>query len=209
MNLGILHPSHQIVFPKVVIESAVPVLIPTAAYPPPEDRQPRLDASDRSSLPKTRPLSEDGDFASLADAQSIQAGEPSCQQVNPLSEKLCTSATTCTGFAALPINADEYAEVATETKPFDDGGYYEENAPERLDPEDAWTVINSFFADKGLVRQQLESFNEFVENSVQEIVEERGKLVLDQYPQYNNEDDTVMVSAARDLGNRRPGKSGR
>jgi DNA-directed RNA polymerase II subunit RPB2 len=70
-------------------------------------------------------------------------------------------------------------------------------------------VINSFFADKGLVRQQLESFNEFVENSMQEIVEERGKLVLDQYPQYNNEDDTVMVSAARDLGNRRPGKSGR
>jgi DNA-directed RNA polymerase beta subunit len=65
--------------------------------------------------------------------------------------------------------------------------------PERLDPEDAWTVINSFFADKGLVRQQLESFNEFVENSMQEIVEERGKLVLDQYPQFNNEDDTVMV----------------
>lgn len=54
-------------------------------------------------------------------------------------------------------------------------------------------MINSFFADKGLVRQQLESFNEFVENSMQEIVEERGKLVLDQYPQFNNEDDTVMV----------------
>ena len=57
-------------------------------------------------------------------------------------------------------------------------------------------MINSFFADKGLVRQQLESFNEFVENSMQEIVEERGKLVLDQYPQFNNEDDTVMVRGA-------------
>lgn len=32
-------------------------------------------------------------------------------------------------------------------------------------------MISSFFEDKGLVTQQLESFNEFVENSMQELVE--------------------------------------
>lgn len=31
----------------------------------------------------------------------------------------------------------------------------------------AWTVISSFFEEKGLVRQQLDSFNEFVSNTIQ------------------------------------------
>jgi DNA-directed RNA polymerase beta subunit len=33
--------------------------------------------------------------------------------------------------------------------------------------EDAWTVISAFFDDKGLVRQQLDSFNEFVNSNMQ------------------------------------------
>ena len=38
--------------------------------------------------------------------------------------------------------------------------------------EDAWTVITSFFDEKGLVRQQLDSFNEFISNTMQEIIDE-------------------------------------
>ena len=38
--------------------------------------------------------------------------------------------------------------------------------------DDSWAVISAFFKDKGLVRQQLDSFNEFVNSSMQEIVEE-------------------------------------
>ena len=38
--------------------------------------------------------------------------------------------------------------------------------------DDTWAVISAFFKDKGLVRQQLDSFNEFVNSSMQEIVEE-------------------------------------
>lgn len=34
------------------------------------------------------------------------------------------------------------------------------------------------------MRQQLESFNEFVENTMQEIVDERGSLIMDQHAQY-------------------------
>ena len=33
--------------------------------------------------------------------------------------------------------------------------------------EDAWAVISAFFADKGLVRQQLDSFNEFINSNMQ------------------------------------------
>ena len=36
--------------------------------------------------------------------------------------------------------------------------------------EDAWVVISSFFEEKGLVRQQLDSFNEFIQHTMQEIV---------------------------------------
>lgn len=69
--------------------------------------------------------------------------------------------------------------------------YGEEMAP--LEPEDFWTVISSYFEGKGLVRQQLESFNEFVENTIQEIVDENSRLTLDQYTQYTGAegDETV------------------
>lgn len=33
--------------------------------------------------------------------------------------------------------------------------------------EDAWTVIQEFFKEKGLVRQQLDSYNEFTSNTMQ------------------------------------------
>lgn len=51
--------------------------------------------------------------------------------------------------------------------------------PESISQEDCWTCISSFFEEKGLVRQQLDSFNEFIENSMQEIVDENSRLVLE------------------------------
>jgi DNA-directed RNA polymerase II subunit RPB2 len=38
--------------------------------------------------------------------------------------------------------------------------------------EDIWAVISSYFNDKGLVRQQLDSFDEFIMNTMQEAVDE-------------------------------------
>ena len=38
--------------------------------------------------------------------------------------------------------------------------------------DDAWQVITAFFLAKGLVRQQLDSFNDFVSNTMQEIIDE-------------------------------------
>ena len=57
-------------------------------------------------------------------------------------------------------------------------GYGEEEEEyEEITQEDCWTVISSFFEEKGLVRQQLDSFDEFVQNTMQELVDENGSAI--------------------------------
>ncbi|CAO1633887.1 unnamed protein product [Parajaminaea phylloscopi] len=55
--------------------------------------------------------------------------------------------------------------------------------------EDCWDVIRAFFAEKGLVRQQLDSFNEFVHNTMQELVDEVKSLTLEQSSQHTGRED--------------------
>lgn len=45
--------------------------------------------------------------------------------------------------------------------------------------EDCWTVIHSFFDAKGLVSQQIDSFDEFASTTMQEIVDETPPIVID------------------------------
>jgi len=59
---------------------------------------------------------------------------------------------------------------------------------EEITQEDCWTVISSFFDQKGLVRQQLDSFDEFVQNTMQELVDENSELILDQADQHSGHD---------------------
>lgn len=42
--------------------------------------------------------------------------------------------------------------------------------------DDRWVIIESFFKSKGLVRQHLDSYNDFVENKLQEIINEIGEI---------------------------------
>src|SRR5882672_8470200 len=60
----------------------------------------------------------------------------------------------------------------------------EEEEYEEITQEDCWTVISSFFEQKGLVRQQLDSFDEFVQNTMQELVDENSDLILDAADQH-------------------------
>ncbi len=64
---------------------------------------------------------------------------------------------------------------------------------ETLEQEDCWKIISAFFLEKGLVRQQLDSFNEFVENTMQEIVNENASLVLQTAQQHSGEKDDQTV----------------
>lgn len=62
-----------------------------------------------------------------------------------------------------------------------DVGYGEDEGEEitrDLWQEACWIVISSYFDEKGLVRQQLDSFDEFIQMSVQRIVEDSPEIDL-------------------------------
>ncbi|KAI0735010.1 DNA-dependent RNA polymerase II second largest subunit [Earliella scabrosa] len=83
---------------------------------------------------------------------------------------------------------------ATQTSYYDDGYGMEgegEDEYEEITQEDCWTVISSFFDQKGLVRQQLDSFDEFVQNTMQELVDENADLILDQADQHTGHESDV------------------
>ena len=59
----------------------------------------------------------------------------------------------------------------------------EEDVP--INQEDCWEVISAYFEEKGLVRQQLDSFDEFIMNTMQEIVDESADIELVPEQQHN------------------------
>ncbi|KAJ1640261.1 RNA polymerase II core subunit [Pavlovales sp. CCMP2436] len=52
----------------------------------------------------------------------------------------------------------------------------EQDEVQDITQDDAWEVISSYFADKGLVQQQLNSFDEFLETTMQEIIDEHPSV---------------------------------
>lgn len=50
--------------------------------------------------------------------------------------------------------------------------------------EACWLVISSYFEEKGLVRQQLDSFDEFIQTSIQKIVEDSPNIEFQAEAQY-------------------------
>lgn len=48
-----------------------------------------------------------------------------------------------------------------------------------LTDEDYWEVLKSFLAEEGLVKQHLDSFNDFVQNSLQQIIDEIGGISIE------------------------------
>ena len=61
--------------------------------------------------------------------------------------------------------------------------------------EDCWAVISSYFEENGLVKQQLDSFTDFVENTVQSVVHDLGNLDIEPQNQYN-----IGIRSATDQG---------
>lgn len=51
--------------------------------------------------------------------------------------------------------------------------------------EACWIVISSYFDEKGLVRQQLDSFDEFIQTSIQKIVEDSPIIELQAEAQHS------------------------
>ncbi|KAK1222907.1 DNA-dependent RNA polymerase II [Marasmius sp. AFHP31] len=75
-------------------------------------------------------------------------------------------------------------------------GYDEEDEDGygKIAREDFWTVFSSLFEQKGPVRRQLDSFNEFVQNTMQELVDENSNLTLDQAEQFSGQQTDSISS---------------
>ncbi|XP_039830932.1 DNA-directed RNA polymerase II subunit RPB2-like isoform X2 [Panicum virgatum] len=67
----------------------------------------------------------------------------------------------------------------------DGDGDAEQRDEEEITQEDAWAVISAYFEEKGLVRQQLDSFDEFIQNTMQEIVDESADIEIRPESQHN------------------------
>lgn len=61
----------------------------------------------------------------------------------------------------------------------------EEEECEEIMQEDVWVVISVFFEEKGFVWQQLDLFDEFILNIMQEIVDELVDIEIRVELQYN------------------------
>ncbi|CAL5333519.1 unnamed protein product [Camellia sinensis] len=62
---------------------------------------------------------------------------------------------------------------------------YNDEDEDEITQEDAWAVISAYFEEKGLVRQQLDSFDEFIQNTMQEIVDESADIEIRPESQHN------------------------
>lgn len=105
----------------------------------------------------------------------------------------------CLSFVAhFTASPDTFSDFFASQDPYanDDPDYAAEDDEdyEGITQEDCWTVISSFFQEKGLVRQQLDSFDEFVQNTMQELVDENSDLILDQADQHSGHTKDATVS---------------
>ncbi|MCO5565838.1 hypothetical protein L7F22_019513 [Adiantum nelumboides] len=97
---------------------------------------------------------------------------------------------------------DEYMEGLADGGGYDsydnDGeGYGGEND---ITQQGTWEIINSFFDESGLVQQQLSSFNEFMTNTLQEIVDENKSLTLEQSDQHTGLEGDVSRRYEIEMG---------
>ncbi|KAK4799955.1 hypothetical protein SAY86_025320 [Trapa natans] len=55
---------------------------------------------------------------------------------------------------------------------------FHEAEEDEISQEDAWAVISAYFEEKGLVRQQLDSYDDFIQNTMQEIVDQSEEIEI-------------------------------
>jgi|TARA_B110000208_G_scaffold179089_1_gene227553 DNA-directed RNA polymerase II subunit RPB2 len=63
---------------------------------------------------------------------------------------------------------------------------------EDITQEHCWSVCSAYFSEKGLVRQQLDSFDDFCRLMMQEIVEDSRDIMVKPNNQFHAEDDDVQ-----------------
>ena len=86
----------------------------------------------------------------------------------------------------------EYDDPAEEYEDYDE-------ADDVVTAEDCWSVISSFFDAKGLVAQQVDSYDEFAARTMQDIVAEGGRIILDQNNPPSDDDENPIIKRRFDI----------
>ncbi|TPX41362.1 DNA-directed RNA polymerase [Synchytrium endobioticum] len=69
---------------------------------------------------------------------------------------------------------------------------YQDEVEVEITQEECWSIISCFFNSRGgLVRQQLSSFNDFIENTIQEVVDELGSVTVQTNAQHTGDEEDV------------------
>jgi DNA-directed RNA polymerase II subunit RPB2 len=71
------------------------------------------------------------------------------------------------------MNVDDFDEPSLEAEP-----------PAEIEQNDSWAVIDAYFAHKSLIQQQLDSFNDFIRITSQEIVRESPDVTIKPQPSF-------------------------
>ena len=95
---------------------------------------------------------------------------------------------------------DDNNMMQDDQQPEDDDMY----ADLPVSQEDAWAVISAYFEEKGLVRQQLDSFDEFIQNTMQELVDDSGAIRVSPEYQHTVGYDEDQVDDAMAEGEQKP-----
>ena len=71
-----------------------------------------------------------------------------------------------------------------------DNEYIKKEEHEEITHSEAWTPINAFFEEYGLVSQQISSYNHFLTQLIQQIVQENNQIIIIPQKQYINTKDS-------------------
>ncbi|KAK5069454.1 DNA-dependent RNA polymerase II [Lithohypha guttulata] len=80
---------------------------------------------------------------------------------------------------------------------YGDGEVAEYSDDQTLSEEDCWEVVTSFFHQKNLCALQIDSFNDFLTVSIQDLFNEKGRITVDQTENIADEDDPNPVVIKR------------
>ena len=62
-----------------------------------------------------------------------------------------------------------------------------------ISSDDCWRCIEAFFGEKGLVSQQIDSYDEFLCNTLQDIIRDHSLLILDQNAPHSDDEENPIV----------------
>lgn len=91
---------------------------------------------------------------------------------------------------------DEPADIDFQQElPFLEEEEAHEEDDDEIQNEDTWVVVDAYFTEKSLVSQQLEAFNDFFSDEIQNIVGNRHPIRVLPKRQYGDDDEAEEVRA--------------